>query len=167
MAKHHVGRSALGVMSRRVGTAVVVALAASLVVAGCEAEGDGDDDRTGEPVGTSGGLSEDSGSCPEEYHVESHPDTGEVIDSDPPLSEACQQALQEQHRRLTNGFNSPPPPREWIVWQTVPMSPDECVIGLEQAPPNPDDHYSRRVTTAEDCAAQTVGEVYRPIGSAR
>lgn len=43
---------------------------------------------------------------------------------------------------------------------TTTTSPSECVISLREAPPNPDDHFSRRVTTPHDCIAHPPGSTY-------
>ncbi|MGH4013303.1 MAG: hypothetical protein ACRDSL_05095 [Pseudonocardiaceae bacterium] len=51
----------------------------------------------------------------------------------------------------------------WIVVSIDVTGFRECVIGLREAPPNPDDHFSRRITTPEDCEAQQVDAVYRPV----
>lgn len=51
----------------------------------------------------------------------------------------------------------------WIVVSIDITGFRECVIGLREAPPSSDDHFSRRITSPEDCEAQQVDTVYRPV----
>lgn len=51
----------------------------------------------------------------------------------------------------------------WIVVKIDVTGFRECVIALRAAEPDPDDHVSHRYTTPEDCRAQRVDTVYRPL----
>lgn len=51
----------------------------------------------------------------------------------------------------------------WIVVNIEVTGFRECVIALRQAGPDRDDHFSRRITTLQDCRAQRVDAVYRPV----
>jgi hypothetical protein len=51
----------------------------------------------------------------------------------------------------------------WIVVSIEVTGFRECVIALRTAHPDPDDHFSRRITTPQDCKAQRVDAVYRPV----
>lgn len=51
----------------------------------------------------------------------------------------------------------------WIVVHIDVTGLRECVISLREAPPSLNDHFSRRITTPEDCEAQRVDTVYRPV----
>lgn len=51
----------------------------------------------------------------------------------------------------------------WIVVRIDITGLRECLIDLRQALPDRDAHFSHRVTTPEDCKAQQVDTVYRPV----
>lgn len=51
----------------------------------------------------------------------------------------------------------------WIVVNIEVTGFRECVIDLRKASQDADDHFSRRITTPEDCKAQQIDAVYRPV----
>lgn len=51
----------------------------------------------------------------------------------------------------------------WIVVSIDFTGFRECVLGLQEAPAKSDDPFSRRITTTDDCEAQQVHTVYRPV----
>ncbi|MCA1674783.1 MAG: hypothetical protein LC799_22190 [Actinobacteria bacterium] len=53
----------------------------------------------------------------------------------------------------------------WIVVSIEFTGFRECVLGLREATAKTDEDFSRRVTTTEDCKAQQVHTVYRPLVS--
>ena len=53
----------------------------------------------------------------------------------------------------------------WIVVSIKFTGFRECVLDLREASAKSEDHFSRRVTSTEDCKAQQVHTVYRPVVS--
>ncbi len=51
----------------------------------------------------------------------------------------------------------------WIVVNIDVTGFRECVIELREAQQDADDQFSRRITTVEDCKAQQIDTVYRPV----
>ncbi|MGH3903874.1 MAG: hypothetical protein ACRDTE_06765 [Pseudonocardiaceae bacterium] len=51
----------------------------------------------------------------------------------------------------------------WIVVSIDVTGFRECVIDLREASQDADDRFSRRITTPEDCEAQQIDAVYRPV----
>lgn len=51
----------------------------------------------------------------------------------------------------------------WIVVNIDVTGFRECVIELREAQQDADDQFSRRITTPEDCKAQQIDAVYRPV----
>lgn len=51
----------------------------------------------------------------------------------------------------------------WIVMKIDFTGFRECVLDLQDPSAKSEDHFSRRITTTEDCKAQQVHAVYRPV----
>lgn len=150
-------------------TLIAAALAAgTFLLAGCEpatnSGGSGGGGSTCDPNGwgpLSGCGNADTGSGPE---AEPEIPAPEVTQKPSPTSENNHTAENDPAtEKVSTPENNVNITVTWIVVSIEVTGFRECVIGLREAPPSFDDHFSRRITTPEDCEAQQVDTVYRPV----
>lgn len=136
-------------------------------LSGCDSTGDSAQkpaETTPKPAET---TSKPAETTPEPTRIDATPceadlnGNGCVTGSRPKFEYKVQGGNKETIQSSDNGFTVTV---TWIVVSIDFTGFRECVIGLREAPANPDDHFSHRLTTAKDCQAQRVDAVYRPVG---
>lgn len=151
----------------RLTLAVAALAAATFLLTGCEpansSGGSGDGGTTCDPDGwgpLSGCENTDTDSSPESAvpapDVDRKPTPSSENQDGAPANESTTEKVGTPENNITVSVT-------WIVVSIDVTGFQECVIGLREGPPSFDEHFSRRITTPEDCEAQQVDTVYRPV----